>query len=231
VTVTTDTNGKYDFSVTVGTTPGKWELEAWAFNSVGLLSTDVLNASDTASIDITPTGSSNLSGFVTELDTAAKSTGFSTLIANDSSSMDSMASLLSQVTKSHADGVNFGGLAYAPVNAADGAVMIIFPADKPPVIDAKGAIDPTLTRNSNDLILDPSQWTGSGMPATVTNAASLSSVMQRGLLPDLPTLGQYDSGAGVQGWKTTPHNDVTISSQSFLYLGWTYPNTTPGACA
>lgn len=229
VSVTTDAAGSYPFSVTVGTTPGSWQLDAWAKNSDGTLSTDTTAASDTQSIDfVAPAGSkTTLANFVLELNVAAKSTAFSKLL---SSSANGLVSTLSEVTAAVTGGVRFVGLGYAMTNAKDGQSMLVFPDEKPPLLNSQGVIDPSLTRNADDLVLDPAEWTGTGLSAKVINATSLLSVMQAGALPDLPTLAEFDSGSAVKGWKTVHGDEVTPFSQSFDYLGWAYPGTTAGSC-
>ena len=230
VTVSTGATGTYDFSVTVGTTPGKWTLDAWAFNSSGTLSSDVTAASDTKSVDFTTNGSSSLGGFVTELDTAARSTTFSTSLISDANSANSMWSLLSQVTKTGAGGINFGGLDYSLVNAKDGQSLIIFPEGKPPVLNKAGEMMSGRPGNSGDLVYDPAEWTGAGLASSVTNAASLTSVVSRGLLTRLPTLAEFDAGQSVPGWKTVKGDEITQFSANYEFLGWGYPTSTPGSC-
>ncbi len=230
VTVTTDSTGTYKFTVTVGTTPGTWTLDAWAFNSTGTLSTDVSAASDTKSIDFTSNGSSTLGGFVRELNTAAKATGFSTLLASAASSANNMWTLLSQVTKNHANGIDFGGLVYSLVNAKDGQSILIFPENHPPLINKAGVIMPGRPGNSADLVYDPAEWTGAGLPSGVSNAISLPSVASKGLLPDLPTLAQFDAGRTVPGWKNVKGNEITLFSANYEFDGWGYPASTAGAC-
>ncbi len=230
VKVTTDATGKYNLSVTVGTTPGSWTLDAWAFNSSGNLSTDVSAASDTQSINFTTNGSTTLVGFVTELDTAARSTKFSAPLASAASSANSMWTLLSQVTRGNANGIDFGGLAYSLVNAKDGQSVLIFPEGKPPLINKAGVIMAGRPGNSGDLVYDPAEWTGVGLSTSVTNAASLTSVVSHGLLTRLPTLAQFDAGSAVAGWKTVKGDEITLFSGNFEFDGWGYPVSTPGAC-
>ena len=230
VTVTTSASGTYDFSITVGTTPGKWTLDAWAFNSAGTLSSDVTATSDTKTVDFTTNGSSTLAGFVTELDTAAKSTAFSTSLNSAAGSANSMWALLSQVTRANTKGIDFGGLAYSLVNAKDGQSLLIFPENHPPLINKAGEIMPGRPGNSADLVYDPAEWTGVGLASSVTNAASLPSVLSQGLLSRLPTLAQFDAGSSVAGWKTMKGDEVTLFSGSFEFDGWGYPTSTAGAC-
>ncbi len=231
VTVTTDATGTYNFTVTVGTTPGTWTLDAWAFNSTGTLSSDVTAASETKSINFTTNGSSSLGGFISELDTAARSTTFSTSLANDAGSANGLWTLLSQVTKAGTGGINFGGLAYSLVNAKDGQSMIIFPEDKPPKLNKAGEIMPGRPGNSADLVYDPAEWTGAGISAAANvNVASLTTVVSKGLLTRLPTLSQFDAGQSVPGWKTVKGDQVTLFSGNYEFLGWGYPVSTAGAC-
>jgi hypothetical protein len=230
VTVTTNATGQYPFTLTVGTTPGVWTLDAWAYNDGGTLSSDASNASETKSITFTNDGTSTLGGFVTELDTAAKSTSFSTTLSSTAGSAIGMVTLLSQVSKSTAGGVNFQGLGYAMANGQDGQIMIIFPVAQPPVVNSEGVIESALSRNADDLVYAPQEWTGAGMPSAVANVTSLASVVAAGQLTRLPTLAQFDAGAAVPGWKTIAGNKVTQFSQDFEYLGWGYPSSTAGSC-
>jgi hypothetical protein len=228
VNITTDAAGHYSLAITVGTTPGTWSLDAWAFNIDGSLSTDTTAASDTQSIDFTRVGTTTASDFVNEFDIAAKST---TALRQITQNSDQIVNTLGQVSSSGLAGTRLGGLAYSLVNGKDGQSVLIFPADKPPVVDSQGALPSTFAANADSLVLDPAEWTGAGLPATVTNAASLQSVLDAGLLPRVPTLTEYDSGAKVAAWKTMAHNEVTQFSQSFEYLGWGYPGiAAAGAC-
>jgi hypothetical protein len=229
VTVTTDSTGHYDFTLTVGTTPGSWKLDAWAFNANGKLSTDVTAASDTQSVAITTNGSSSLGGFITELDTAAKATTFSSSLNSNATSANNMVTLLSQTTKSSAGGISFGGLDYAMTNAKDGQTMLIFPEGQPPVVTGAGVIQP-VSSNASDLVYDPAEWSGAGLPSTVVNSASLAAVVSSGQLTRLPTLAQFDAGASVPGWTTVNGDQLTLFSSNYQYLGWGYPSSTAGAC-
>ncbi len=225
VTVTTDSAGQYDLAVTVGTTPGTWSLDAWAENSDGTLSTDTTAASETRSITFTRLGSVPLSDFISELDLAAKSTK---ALSQVSSMASVMVSTLAQVTSTAAGGTKLGGLAYGLVQAKEGQSVIVFSAEKPPVIDSAGALQTTFAANADDLVIDPAEWTGAGLPAKL---ASLQAALDGGLLPRAPTLTEFDSGAPVAAWKTVTHNEIYISSQSFEYLGWGYAGIgAPGAC-
>lgn len=71
---------------------------------------------------------------------------------------------------------------------------------------------------------------GAGLPSTVTNAASLTSVVSKGLLTRLPTLAEFDAGQKMPGWKTVKGNEITYFSGNHEFLGWGYPASTAGAC-
>ena len=220
VTVTTDASGHFDFTLTVGTTAGSWKLDAWAYTSDGSLSSDTSNASDTKSVTFESAGSGALGGFVNAFNVLAKST---TALASDSTSASAIIPVLSQITASGGRSGPLAGYAYGLVNAPDGQSLLIFPAGQAPAITKHGDVS-----TGGDLILDPSEWTGQGL--SLTNAASLEYVTQQGLLPDLPTLAQFDAGTSLQGWKAVGGSEITPFSSSFEYLGWAYPTATPGAC-
>ncbi|MBW4079425.1 MAG: hypothetical protein HIU84_13145 [Acidobacteria bacterium] len=221
VTITTDATGKYKFTVDVGTTPGKWTLDAWAFNSDGKLSTDVTAASDTKSIEFTKAGSHSLESFVRTLDGAARGTSISAALGTSNASASTLVTLLSGGDPQTASGASFGGLAFSLATSLTGTVMIISPADKPPVFNAGGILEPNLTRNADDLVFDPSIWTGQGL---------LPYVLSKGLLSTIPTVGEYAHGSSVQGWKTVKGDRITLPSGYYQEFGWGYPMTKPGAC-
>jgi hypothetical protein len=230
VSVTTDATGHYDLAITVGTTPGVWRLEATAKNADGSLSTDVTAASDTQSItfDKVAGPTTTPADFVTEFDNAAKpkTTGLYQISGNSNTIVNTLA----QTTATQSIATKLGGLAYALVNAPDGQSVLVFLASKPPVIDAKGALPPSAD-NADDLVMDPAEWTGAGLPASFTNRASFQAVLDGGMLQFVPTLAEFDSAKPVTGWKTVRQNQVTIFSTSFEYLGWGYPGiAAAGAC-
>jgi hypothetical protein len=98
-------------------------------------------------------------------------------------------------------------------------------------VNDEGVIDPALARNADDLVSDPAEWTGDGLARKLTDVTSLQSVLEAGLLPDAPTLEQFDAGATVRAWKTVRGNQVSVSLQSFEFLGWGYPGiAASGAC-
>jgi hypothetical protein len=226
--ITTDATGTYNFSVTFGTTPGMWTLDAWAYNSNGKLSTDVTAASDTEGVTVTAANAkATLGGFAGELDTAAKGTLISTALASAATSASNMVNLLSGATTT--GGINFGGLDFALANAKDGQTMIIFPEGKPPTVNGAGDITDS-PDNANDLVYDPAEWTGAGLPAVIKNPSDLATVVSSGQLVGLPTIAQFDSGVQIHGWKSVKGDVLTLFSGNFEYLGWAYPSSTAGVC-
>ena len=230
VIITTDASGHYNLSITVGTTPGTWSLDAWAENSNGVLSGDTTAASQTRSLALTPLGSGvgSLIGFVRHFNGSVAHTAALRLITANS---DQIVSTLASVTAARAAGGLFDGLAYALVNAKDGQSVLIFRANHPPAINAQGEIAPGRPANTNDLVLDPAEWTGGGLVSKVFNVGSLEDVLDHGGLPDLPTLAEFDAGNPVKAWKTVPGNEVTLFSPNFEFAGWGYSgNPRPLAC-
>ena len=166
VTVTTDATGHYSLAIAVGTTPGVWRLNAWAKNTNGTLSTDTAQAYDTQSITLNglPGPKTTPADFAMEFDKAAttKAAGLEQI-----SSMPSvMVGTLAQANATESKETQLGALAFALVNARDGQSVLVFPADRPPVISPTGDIS-NLKVNAGDVVIDPAEWTGAGLPASV----------------------------------------------------------------
>jgi len=231
VDVTTDSSGQYQFSIAVGTTPGTWTLDAWAFNDTGTsLSTDTTNASDTQSITFTINGLNQLSGFVAHLNSEATiDTTFAASLSSAANSANTMVALLSQQTTT-AGAAMFGGVSFGMVNAKDGQSMIIFPSGQPPEVNAQGVISPTAAANANDLVYDPAEWSGTGLITKIANNTSIAAVVSGGGLNRLPTLSEFDAGTFVPGWNGVSGNQLTLFQPTFDYLGWPYLSSTPGVC-
>jgi hypothetical protein len=229
VTVTTDSDGLYKFSLTVGTVPGKWELDAWGTNDDGKLSTDVGKASETKSLDVTAvTPNTPIGNLVTELD-LLKGTSYA---ANLSTDPGTLAQILSTLASQGTNGVQLGGLTFSVGQGSDGQNLVIAPATSPFVIGSTGQVERS-SAVSDDLIIDPQEWTGSGLASTVTNGASLQSVLQKGLLSNVPSVKDWEAGSsGVPGWKLAS-NTLSDPNSSLEYFGWAYPpaNSTPGYCS
>ena len=214
VTVNTDATGHYNLAITVGTSAGVWSLNAWAKNTNGQLSTDA-PAHDTQSITFNklpgpPT--MKLADFWLEFDKAVQ--GTATGLAQISSNSNTMVNTLAQTNATDSIATGLGSLAFALVNARDGQSVLVFPADRPPVISPSGDIVP-LKANAGDLVIDPAEWTGSGVN-------SLQTILDKGLLRQVPTLSEFETGKTVLGWKTVSHNLITLFSPTFEFLGWGY---------
>ena len=225
VDVVTDASGQYKFSLTVGTVPGSWSLDAWAENDDGTLSTDVTNASQTSTLTVQPVAPKTLlSEFLTELD-ALKSTPYSSQV--QATNPAAMATFLSGLeSKGVTSGLRFGGLSFSVASGTDGQVLLVSPSQSQIRIGSDGEV---LRSSSlmNDLVIDPQEWTGKGLPASISNGSSLQYVVQSGLLHDIPTVAQWESGAGgLPGWTLKP-NKLTDPSASLQYFGWAY--SPPGA--
>ncbi len=135
-----------------GTTPGVWRLQAWAETTEGLALDPT--ASETKSVTFTSLGSARLSNLVFEVKLIAKSTNTFAGLENQGS----LQAELADVT-AHATGeARLGGLAYALGQAKQDEAMIVFPADSPPV--TRDGVVVVGTRNDNDLVIDPNEWTG-----------------------------------------------------------------------
>jgi Carboxypeptidase regulatory-like domain len=227
VTITTDSDGKYQFSLTVGTIPGKWELDAWAMNNDGKLSTDVSRASDTRDLNITAvTPTTSIDNFVTAID-AMKSTSSASQLSSNPGALSQLLSTLGAVS---GNGFQFTGMTFSVGQGTDGQNLVIAPSTSRFVIGSDGQIK----RSSSvldDLIIDPQEWTGTGISG-VTPGTSLQSVLQQGQLTDVPTVNDWQDGAsGNPGWSLTS-NTLSDPNSSLEYFGWAYPpvNSTPGYC-
>ncbi len=219
VTVTTDANGVYDFTLTVGTRPGSWELDAWAKNQDGLLSSNVLQASQTKTLTVTAlTPPLALNQFVTELNDLATTNLSSQINAGNPGAMQS---LLSTLANAPASGVHFGGLAYYVAIGSGGYNLVIAPTSTQFTIESSGEVKLTGPVLSS-LIIDPSEWTGSSLPTSFGNVGQLNAMAQGGHLPDLPTLAQWYHGSSVSNWKLAPQTSLKIATNSLVDFGWAY---------
>jgi len=218
-TVMTDSTGHYNFTITVGTTPGIWSLNAWAKGTAGEISA-YAPAHETKSITFDKlAGNPNpLTNFRNDFDTAAKSATIG--LEQISSNASPMVATLAQIDAKISNLTNLGSFAFALVNARDGQSMLVFQADKPPVINASGVVMPS--NNAGDLVVDPAEWIGT---------TPLQTELDKGSLMQIPTLSEFVAGKAVPGWKTVSGNEITLFSPSFEYLGWGYLGIgAPGAC-
>ena len=221
VDVVTDASGVYDFTLTVGTVPGSFLLNAWAKNASGALVTaDLTDTSPDQTLTVTPPGTWTVSQLVAELAGLKTDASASQVLAAMTNDAAGITESLSQLSGA---GGKLGGLAYSPVNGTSGGgAVLVYQDTDPPPVDATGQV----TGDDNTLVLSPGMWVGSKLiPLTVLNT-----VIQKGLLNTAPTFPQWASGAAVPGWKLTPNNKAYIWTSNFQYNGWPYPSTEAGAC-
>jgi hypothetical protein len=215
-TVTTDNNGRYKFTLTVGTAPGSWSLDAWAQNQDGSLSPGLSNASDAKTLTIQPQlPTTKLGDFLGQLDNLAGTT----LSSQINPTPGALAAFLGGLAaEGKTQGVALGGLVFSVGNGTDGQNVVISPAGNRFQVEPDGEVKPTAS-TLTDLIIDPQEWTGKGLPATFAN---LQAAMQAGRLHNIPTVAQWERGASrVLGWSLKP-NKLSISTNSLAYFGWAY---------
>ena len=220
VDVVTTADGTYDFTMTVGTVPGMFPLNAWAKDATGnLITSDLNDTSPDQTLTVTSPGNTTVSQFVTELAGLKSDAAASQILAAMTNDPTSMTQVLSQLS---GPGLKLGGLAYSLVNGASGGgAVLVYANTNPPKVDATGQ----LTGDDGTLVLSPGLWVGTKLVSlTVLNA-----VIQKGLLTAAPTFPQWAHGDAVPGWKLTA-NTASISTTNFQYNGWPYPSTEPGAC-
>jgi hypothetical protein len=223
VDITTGPGGRYGFTVLVGTIPGAWSLDAWGFTSDGHLSSDVLDASETATVNLTSLGSvppisfvQGLNGLVPQGSTAA------TRIRSGFQDTAAMQTTLSGLASSEAN--RFGGLAFAEGTTDHGPVLIVYSAATPPSIDATGLV----SMSNAPRIIDPGLWLGTGLASSVVNPTVLAEVVGQGALPDIPNYDAWRSGTTIiPAWKAAPAgSQIKVPPNSFSAYGWAYPNST-----
>ena len=220
VDVVTDANGVYDFTMTVGTVPGTFPLNAWAKNAAGdLITTDLKDTSPDQMLTVTPPGNWTVGQFLSELAGLKTDAAASQVLAAMTNDAAGITQSLSQLS---GPASKLGGLAYSPVSGTSGGgAVLVYQDTSPPQVDATGQV----TAGDGTLVLSPGQWVGTKLiPLTVLNT-----VIQKGLLNAAPTFPQWASGAAVPGWNLTA-NKAYYWTSSFQYNGWPYPSTAPGAC-
>jgi hypothetical protein len=173
-------------------------------------------------VDFYSTGSARTGDFVGTFDALANK---SPALQQISSDADDATRILGGL----APGGPLGGLAFADaVDKSGVALTVVYRADDPPpTVDKKGVVTPA----GGDLVLDPTVWTGDGLPASVDNPANMYDVMDQGALPDAPTFDEWSSGTTLKGWKLVSGDSMTLQGGDFQWYGWAYPDiTTSGAC-
>jgi hypothetical protein len=222
VYVETDANGVYDFTMTIGTVPGSFVLNAWAKNASGqLMTTDLSATSPDETLTLTAPGNLTAAQFVSELAVLKSDAAATQALGAMTNNASSMVQTLVQLSGA---GSKLGGLSYSLVSGSvsGGAAVLVYGDTTPPTISSAGNV----TGSNDTVVLDPGEWVGTKLiPITTLNV-----VMQKGLLSVAPTFQQWSSGAKVPGWTLVAKNLANIASSSWQYNGWPYPSTTPGAC-
>lgn len=221
VDVTTDAQGKYQFTLDAGTVPGSFSVDAWAKDGFGKLITDDLSAvTDDATLTMTSLGSTSPDAFPQELAVVASS-GAPLLQSLGSSSGDYYRVL----TQLAATTPGFGGLAFGHSNSPDnGDSVLVYSAAHPPHIDDQGHL---AAGSSDAYIIQGNDWIGTpAIPLT-----DLSAVFRGGRLQILPTLVQWTAGAAVPGWNLKPETPLALGA-AIDGFGWGYHTTTlTGGCS
>ncbi len=218
VNVVTDANGHYAFSLTVGTVPGDWTLDAWGENQYGTLSTDVPDASSTKILTVVPISPKTaLDDFLAEARTALGSTYSSEL--NPENPGDFAYTLATLAKKGALADLHFSGLNFSVGSAADGQDVVIAPATTQFRIGPNGQVERSAGM-LNSLIVDPQEFNGHGLPSKFSSGASLANIVQSAFIP---TVADWESGSsGHQGWSLKPQA-LAISTNVLAWWGWAYP--------
>jgi hypothetical protein len=218
IDVATDQNGTYDFTLTVGTVPGSWELRAVAANA---WTGELTIASDYQTLDVKAPGTVGYEGFFAALSAlkgASASSEAGKALATMVDNAPSIAEVLSELGGA---GNELGGLAFSLVNATSGGpAVFVYDDSLPPTIESNGDV----VGGEHTWVLSPGQWKGSTKLGGV-----LSTVMQSGRLHRAPTYTQWAQGTPVTGWSLTK-DDASLSTTNFQYNGWAYPTFAAGAC-
>ena len=140
VDVVTNADGVYDFTMTIGTVPGTFTLNAWAKNAAGdLYTADLSGTSSDLTLTITPPGSWTVSQFVSELAGLKSDAAASQVLAAMTNDAASMTQALSQLS---GPGSKLGGLAYSLVSGVSGgAAVLVYQDTSPPSVDTTGKVN------------------------------------------------------------------------------------------
>ncbi len=218
VDVATDQNGTYDFTLTVGTVPGSWELRAVATNAwTGELS----SATDYQTLDVKAPGTVDYQGFFAALSALKGASASSEAGKALATMVDNAASIAEVLAELSGSGGELGGLAFSLVNATSGGpAVFVYDDSLPPTMESNGDV----VGGEHTWVLSPGQWKG-----TATLGGVLSTVMQSGRLGRAPTYTQWAQGTPVTGWSLTKDH-ASLSTTNFQYNGWAYPTFAVGAC-
>ncbi len=218
IDVATDQNGTYDFTLTVGTVPGSWELRAVATNA---WTGEPSSATDYQMLDVKAPGTVDYQGFFAALSAlkgASASSDAGKALATMVDNAPSIAQVLAELGGS---GSELGGLAFSLVEATSGGpAVLVYDDSLPPTVESNGDV----VGGEHTWVLSPGQWKG-----TAKLGGVLSTVMQSGRLGQAPTYTQWAQGTPVAGWSLTKDH-ASLSTTNFQYNGWAYPTFTAGAC-
>jgi hypothetical protein len=218
IDVATDQNGSYDFTLTVGTVPGSWELRAVATNA---WTGGPSSATDYQTLDVNAPGTVDYQGFFAALSAlkgASASSDAGKALATMLDNAPSIAQVLAELGRS---GSELGGLAFSLVEASSGGpAVLVYEDSVPPTVESNGDV----VGGQHTWVLSPGQWKG-----TAKLGGVLSTVMQSGRLGQAPTYTQWVQGTPVAGWSLTKDN-ASLSTTNFQYNGWAYPTFMAGAC-
>jgi hypothetical protein len=220
VDIVTNPAGVYDFTMTIGTVPGTFVLNAWAKDAAGnLITSDLDNTAPDETLTLTPPGNWTVGQFLSELAVLKSDPAASKILTAMTNDPASITQTLSQLSGPSS---KLGGLAYSLVSGVSGGgAVLVYGDTSPPTIDASGHV----TAGEGALVLSPGLWVGTKLVPLTT----LNTVVEKGLLAAAPTFSQWAQGAAVPGWKLTT-NKAYVSTSNFQYNGWPYPSTEPGTC-
>jgi hypothetical protein len=216
---TTDAKtGTYRFSITVGTTPGPFSVEAIADDSQGdPLTKDIADVSDEATLHLTSPGGNNVGSFLSGLSLAARSGQYSSVLASITGDPNTMAASLARLSKK---GGPLAGLAYSVVNSsASGLTLLVYNDSSPSHASETGRV----IGSTATLALSPNEWAGSSLPSAI-QGGQLSDFLQGGKLQSAPTFADWMNGnraADTGGWSLVP-NTASVATNGFEFLGWPY---------
>ncbi len=210
VDVQTDANGSYKFTLSAGTVPGTWALEAEAI--AAKVSAD---SREVQSVVLTPIGNAGTADFVTALKTYAGSAALAS-VGDPNAVHDALIKLA-------VPGSPLAGLTFDNAAGSDGVELLVSPAQSPPSV----ATDAKISAPSS-LVVPFSRWAGASLP---TPLASFYEAFQRGRLERVPTFAQWANGdTSVAGWSLVAGSTTSVSRGNFYGFGWGV-GTAPGACA
>jgi hypothetical protein len=221
---TTDAKtGIYKFTITVGTTPGPFSVEAIADDSSGVpLTKDIADVSDEATLNLTSPGGEKVGGFLTGLAFAARSGQYTSALASITGDPNTMAASLAKLSMK---GGPLAGLAYSVVNSsASGLTLLVSDDSSPSRVSGTGRV----IGSTATLALSPNEWAGTNLPTPVQ--ATLAEYLQGGKLQSVPSFADWMNGnraADNGGWLVVP-NTASVATNGFEYLGWPYLAATGG---